>query len=142
MRITIPLWACAMLLAWMVAAAAQTDALVVAQDGVVGVGTVAPDESVQVVVALRAPSAKVPNRCRRNVPVRVVISDAATGDALIEEKAMLSEASRLLTATLAPVEGGDGAAVQVAIFSDSRLTRCLSTEVSAVGPRGIRRLAP
>ena len=142
MRITIPLWACAMLLAWMVAAAAQTDALVVAEDGVVGVGTVAPDESVQVVVALRAPSAKVPNRCRRNVPVRVVISDAATGDALIEEKeAMLSEASRLLTATLAPV-GGDGAVVQVAIFSDSRLTRCLSTEVSAVGPRGIRRLAP
>jgi hypothetical protein len=84
-------WMGVVLLAWTQAAGAQTDALVVDETGAVGVGTalLAPAESLAVSASLEAPFVKVPRKCQRRIPVRIVVADAATGDLLLSEAAML-----------------------------------------------------
>ena len=141
MRTSVRVLACAMFFFWIHHALAQTDALVVAPSGNVGVVTAAPNESVMVSVAAQPPYADVPRRCQRDVPVRIVMLDAATGAQLLFEQQFLTAASRLFTATLAPV-GGEGVAVQVAVLTRASLVRCIAIEIAAVGPNGIRRFVP
>ena len=132
---------CSALLCLSLSAVAQQDSLVVDETGFVGVNTSIPTESIVVSVAYQPPFVDVPRRCQRNVPVRIVIVDAATGAQLLSEQGFLTATSRLFTATLAPV-GDTGMTVQVGVLTRASLTPCIVTEIAAVGPNGIRRIAP
>ncbi len=115
------------------AASAQTDALVVDSNGHVGVGLsiIALDESLEVTAAFAPRFLATPRKCRRSIPVRIVVSDAATGEVLQSEQGRIDETSRLLGATLGPDEVG-GKRVQAAVLTARWLYDCIGIDISAI----------
>lgn len=122
-------------------AVAQTDALVVDTGGYVGVNTADPSESIEVTAALEASFVDTPRRCRRPVPVLIIIQDAATGEVLLRERRTLTKESRIFTAILPPV-GGENLRFQAGVLTVGSLTRCIAVGVSAVSSNGVRQLVP
>lgn len=127
-----------MSLPWAIVANAQTDALVVAPSGDVGVGTAFVDESIQVLAALKSPFVELPPRCELDIPVKIQVVDAESQETLVMQEAFLSGASRLLRATLPP--DGSGRTFQVGVITKAPFVDCVTTETSAISAMGIRRL--
>ena len=120
-------------------AAAQTDALVVDEQGEVGVGTafMGPAEVLDVYATLAPAFSKVPSRCRDGVPVRIVVLDAESGATLLEEQATLGAEQRGLRASLGPL-GEEAAPVQIGVLSTKRYRRCVRWGGRVAGPGGVR----
>lgn len=135
-------WLSPLLLASATAVYAQTDALVVAPSGNVGIVTLSPEELLEVTASLKAPFLKVPRRCRRTFPAKVVISDAESGEILIEKRAVLSGESRIFTVELLPTFDGVVTRVQIGVVTTARLSQCITADVSAISGTGIRRITP
>ena len=133
----------ALLLISTATASAQTDALVVAESGNVGVGTaiMAPNESLEITAALAPPFVDVPQMCQRAIPVRIVVTDTETADLLYSDQGLIDETSRLLTATLLPSDI-NGSKVQVGVLTTRRRYACIVIDISAVSETGVRRLVP
>jgi hypothetical protein len=107
----------------------------------VGVTTVSPTETVNVVAALEAPFVDLPPECQVSVPVRILILDAETLETLGSEQAVLSDTSRVLKAEL-PASGVERRTVQVAVLTRESVVDCLTAETTAVGELGeIRKLS-
>ncbi len=131
------IWLGAVLLIGTATASAQTDALVVDETGNVGIsyGVLAPDESLEFAAALAPPFLGAPRKCRRIIPVRIVVSDAATGAIIHSDQGRIDESARLFTATLTPTDI-DGRRVQAGVLTARRLYDCIGIDISAVDENG------
>ena len=137
-------WVSALFLSpWAIVSAQTPDALVVDDNGRVGVVLIAPNESLEVTAVLAPPFADLPRRCQRGVPVKIVISDAESGIVLIDERQMLSETRRIFIAKL-PADANDdnSTRVQVGVMTAARLTRCIGSSMDAINDKAIRRIEP
>lgn len=133
---------------------AQTNSLIVDENGSVGIVVVSPLESVLVTAGLQPPFVDLPSRCERDLPVRIVIVGADSGNLLMDERQVLSETSRTVFAELPPSFRSDYTRVQIGVLTRPRLKPCIAVDFSAVTKRitdtdgdldeiiAIRRLGP
>ena len=113
---------------------AQINSLVVTDSGSVGfpLVLVSPLESVLVTAGLQPPFVDLPSGCERDIPVRIVIVDADSGNLLLDERQVLSETSRTVSAELPPSFGSDYTRVQIGVLTRPRLKPCVALDISAV----------
>ena len=121
---------------------AQINSLFVDTSGNVGIVVVSPFESVLVTAGLQPPFVDLPSRCERDIPVRLVILDADSGGLLLDNRQLLSGASRTVSAELPPSFGSDYNRVQIGVLTRPRLKLCIAVDVSAVSQSGIRTIGP